>query len=393
VPARDAFGLQVLVCSLVVAAFSNIYLTQPVLPVLVAEFGVSETTASLSVSLVILGIALATLPFGKLVDRYPLRPIIVVGAGVVAAAGVVVASTENFTLLAAARLLQGLFLPALTSCVAAYLANSLPVERLNVVMGSYVSATVIGGLGGRLLGGWLHPPLHWRYAFISASALLLIAALAAAWRLPNAAVAPRRSATEVGFIALLSAWALWRIYAVGFGAFWVFSATFNYLPFYLSAPPFQAPTEVITLLYLVYLVGVAMGPLAGRLSNRAGSGTTMVLGSVTFAAALLLTLIPSLITIVIGLIGMCAGFFATHAAAAGALNRRLTTSRGRANALYVLFYYVGGSLGIIVSGYAYRNGGWRTVVALGIVVLLLPLAIGIAERGVSRRQEVHKRAE
>ena len=26
-------------------------------------------------------------------------------------------------------------------------------------MGSYVSATVLGGLGGRLLGGWIHPPL------------------------------------------------------------------------------------------------------------------------------------------------------------------------------------------------------------------------------------------
>jgi YNFM family putative membrane transporter len=34
------------------------------------------------------------------------------------------------------------------------------VARLNVAMGAYVSATVVGGLGGRLLGGYLHPPLH-----------------------------------------------------------------------------------------------------------------------------------------------------------------------------------------------------------------------------------------
>jgi hypothetical protein len=45
---------------------------------------------------------------------------------------------------------------------------------------------------------------------------------------------------------------------------------------------------------------------------------------------------------VASLAGMCAGFFAIHAAAAGALNGKLTTSRGRANALYILFYYAGG---------------------------------------------------
>ena len=49
----------------------------------------------------------------------------------------------------------------------------MPAERLNVVMGSYVSATVVGGLSGRLLGGFLFPAAHWRWAFLAAAALLL----------------------------------------------------------------------------------------------------------------------------------------------------------------------------------------------------------------------------
>ena len=51
-------ALQALVFTLVTAAFTNIYITQPVLPVLSVEFGINETTASFSVSAVILGIAL-----------------------------------------------------------------------------------------------------------------------------------------------------------------------------------------------------------------------------------------------------------------------------------------------------------------------------------------------
>jgi len=65
-------GVQGLVCALVAAAVTHLYLPQPVLPVLAAEFGVQETTASLSISLPILGITLSTLPCGALGDRYPL---------------------------------------------------------------------------------------------------------------------------------------------------------------------------------------------------------------------------------------------------------------------------------------------------------------------------------
>jgi len=382
---RGFLGLQGLVFFLVVAAFANIYLPQPVLPILAAEFGVKEAGASLSISLVILGIALSNLPFGMLGDRYPIRPLILVGGIAVSGASLVCALTQHYTLLLAARFLQGLFLPALTTCVAAHLANSLPAERLNVVMGSYVSATVVGGLGGRLLGGWLHPPLHWRYAFVSASLLLLVAVVAAILGLPGESARPAQRRTDLGFLELLSSWARLRIYGVAFGSYWVFSSVFNYLPFYLNGPPFQVPTQVIALLYLTYLVGAVMGPAAGRLADRIGNGATMALGVVVFGLALGGTLIGSFVAIVASLAGICAGFFTTHAAAAGALNSGLTVSRGRANALYVLFYYAGGYAGITAGGYAYQHAGWPAVVGLGLLVLLLPLGTGLVEMGSGRK--------
>jgi YNFM family putative membrane transporter len=283
---------------------------------------------------------------------------------VVAVAGLACALTWNFGLLVAERFVQGLFIPALTTCVAAYLANSLPVERLNVVMGAYVSATVVGGLGGRLLGGFIHPPLHWRYAFVSAALLLAASAFAAARWLPGIDRRPHHPQGELGFRELLASWPALRLYAVAFGAFWVFSSTFNFLPFQLSRPPISASTNLITFLYLAYLVGAVMGPLAGRLANRLGSGLTMVLGALVFGVSLAGLLVPNLVVVVLALIGSCAGFFTAHAAAAGALNSRLTSSRGRGNALYVLFYYVGGACGITASGYAWRHGGWPAVIGL-----------------------------
>ncbi len=376
------YRLQALVFSLVVAAFTNIYITQPVLPVLTMEFGVSEFQASLSVSAVILGIALANLPFGLLADRSPVRPIILVGGIIITICGLLCAATNSLKLLVLARFFQGLFIPTVSTCVVVYLGRSLPLERLNVVMGSYVAATVAGGLGGRLLGGWLHPPLHWRYAFVTSSFLLLSATLAAVRWLPPETRKIEQHTEELGFLNLLARGDVRRIYLVSFGAFFVFSSIFNYLPFYLHGAPFHAPTQVITLMYLAYLLGIVAGPVSGNLSNRFGNGVTMVGGTLVFALAIISTLIPSLWAVAASLAGVCAGFFAIHASAAGLLNRKLTVSRGRANSMYILFYYLGGSAGITVSGLAYERGGWPGVAALGLVMLIIPFTVGWRERKV-----------
>ncbi len=378
-------GLQALVFLLVGSAFTTIYITQPVLPVLQGEFGVSEAMASLTISSVIFGIALSNLPMGRMADRYPIRPIILSGGLTVALCGFLSAATPRIDLLIATRFIQGLSIPCLTTCLAAYLAKNLPRERLNVVMGSYVSATVAGGLGGRLLGGWIHPPLHWRYAFVSASVLVLGATLAFYLFLPREEARTGETDGAVGFLELVKNRTLLSIFFTAFSSFFVFSSVFNYLPFYLAGPAFNAPTRVITMMYLSYVIGIIIGPLAGKLSNRIGNGTTMAGGSVVFAVSVAATLIPSLGLIVLCLCGICAGFFAIHASAAGALNYRLTESRGRANSLYVLFYYLGGFSGISLSGYAWHHAGWKGVAGLGIMVLTVPFFTGIREIAASRK--------
>jgi len=368
------------VFALVAATFLTVYVTQPVLPILTAEFGITPGVASLTVSAVVLGIALANLPFGVIADRFPIRPIVAGGGAVVALASVICALTHSMGVLIAARFLQGLFVPSLSTCLAAYLSRTLPPRRLNVVMGWYVSATVTGGMGGRLLGGFIFPAEHWRLAFVAAAATVAGAVAAAMRWLPGspASRAPVQEPSE-GFLRLLSRPELLRMLSVAFSAFFVFSAIFNYVPFYLSAPPIEASVRMITLVYLAYLMGIAAGPLAGRLTNRFGTGATLIGGSAAFASAIGLTLIQSLPVIAVSLALTCAAFFTMHAAAVGSLNARLTGSRGRANSLYVLLYYLGGASGISATGAAYARWGWRGAAALGLGVLLVPLAVGVAE--------------
>lgn len=379
------FRLQFIVFALVSASFTNIYITQPVLPVLQNEFAADMVLVSFSVSAVILGIAISNLPFGFLADRFPVHPIILTGGILVALGGLVCAVTKDLWVLITARFLQGLFIPALTTCLAAYIAKVLPAARLNVVMGSYVSATVLGGLGGRLLGGWIHPPLHWRYAFVSASILILITTFTAFRWLPRTSIENKRQHITISYWELLKRWELLLIYFCATGSFLIFSSVFNYLPFRMIAPPFSFSTELTTLLYLVYIVGIFMGPIAGRISNRFGSGNTLLGGVAVLGVSLTLILVPSVTVVVLALLGICAGFFTIHAAAVGSLNRKLYSGQGRANALYVLFYYMGGWLGITLSGFAYKQGGWNAVIYICLFFLVIPLSAGIGERKNKRR--------
>jgi len=377
--------LQWLVFALVGAVFTTVYIPQPVLPVLRAQFGVGEGAASLTVSAVVLGIALANLPFGALADRLPIRPILLTGGLVIAAAGLASALAPTLPLLVAARFVQGLFIPSLTTCLVAYLARVMPAERLNVVMGSYVSATVVGGLSGRLLGGFLLPAEHWRWAFFAAALLLLGTTLAAYAGLPREPDHGSVARDSVRFRDVLFRHDLFRIYCVAAGAFFVFSSVFNYMPFYLHGAPFHWSTRAVTLLYLSYIMGIIVGPLAGKLSNRVGNGAAMVLGALIFGGGLAVTLIPQGWAMALALTLICTGFFTLHASAAGALNRKLSAGRGRANAFYVLFYYLGGAAGITLSGHAYSLRGWHGVVTLAGVALLVPLSTGAMELRAGRR--------
>jgi YNFM family putative membrane transporter len=158
------------------------------------------------------------------------------------------------------------------------------------------------------------------------------------------------------------------------------ASVFNYLPYRLTDNPFNLSTQSATLLYLAYVIGIFIGPAAGKVSNRMGSGNTLLVGSVVLGAALFLLLVPAIIAVVVGLLAICAGFFSVHAAAVGLLNRNLSTGQGRANALYVMFYYLGGWVGITVSGFIYQRGGWGAFVSFSLLILVIPVSVAIKER-------------
>ena len=185
---------------------------------------------------------------------------------------------------------------------------------------------------------------------------------------------------QESFVSLLMRRDLLLIYGCGAGGLLIFSPVFNFLPYRLAGTPFNFTTELITLIYFVYVLGIFLGPVAGRISNQFGGGNTLIAGTCILGVSLTLLLIPSIVAVILGLLGVCAGFFTIHSVAVGLLNKKLTSSHGKANALYILFYYTGGWLGITGAGFAFQQIGWKGVVGFVMCFLVIPFATGLFEK-------------
>lgn len=78
----------------------------PSLPAIRDGFGVGEGTAQLALSLSMLGIALATLAYGRLADRFGRRPVLLAGMVLLLAGSVLCAMAPGIGWLIAGRIVQ-----------------------------------------------------------------------------------------------------------------------------------------------------------------------------------------------------------------------------------------------------------------------------------------------
>ena len=110
--------------------------------------------------------------------------------------------------------------------------------------------------------------------------------------------------------------------------------------------------------------------------DRFGHRRTLALAMSCSAVGLLLTLVPRLPIVILGLTICSTGAFICQSASTTALGAATTNDRSAAAGLYLTFYYGGGGLGALLPGFAWNHGGWPICVA--VLVLVQFLTVGMA---------------
>jgi MFS transporter, YNFM family, putative membrane transport protein len=296
------------------------------------------------------------------------------------------ASSTSLDWLVFWRLLQGLITPGVFATTIAYITENWPPTAVAPVMSIYVSGTALGGFSGRAVTGVMADHVGWRPSFVLLGLISLGGAALVAWLLPHqprslrAATRPPLREIFLPMFAHLRNPRLLTTYLVGFNVLFSLVGVFTYITFYLAAPPFSLSTAELSLLFVVYLVGLVATPLAGALLPRVGlrAGIT---GSILLSlAGVLLTLVHSLWIVVAGLALCCTGVFISQSCATSFLREAAPeSSRASAVGMYVACYYIGGTVAGVAPSLVWKLGGWTACAAMVAAIDLI--SIVIARRG------------
>lgn len=369
------------------AAFSMLYVTQGMLPEFTAYFGASPAAASLTVSLTSLPLALGVVFAASVSERRGRRAVLVVSLLAASVCSVATAFSPSFAMLIALRVLTGLSLAGLPAVAMAYIAEEVETRSLGSAIGLYVSATGLGGLAGRLVGGVLAGAFGWRIGVASIGVVALAGSSYVARRLPPSRhfhAQPEKIVRSLGAARMhLADGVLGRLFVCGFVLIGAQVAFFNYLLYRLQQPPFGLTQGVAALFFLLYLPGTMSATWIGSVTDRRPRRGVLLLLMMTMAAGLLVTLADSLVGITVGTALVTTGFFGAHAVASGWVNAQARIRRAQASSLYLLFYQLGSSLLGFVGGFAYQGAGWSAVVllAFGAVAVGMLAAHGLPDVG------------
>ncbi len=368
--------------------FTILYYVQPLMPLFSRSFHVSPAESSLSLSVSTLFLAVS-LPFaGAISDAVGRKNVMVValiGSTVICAATAV---SPNFAVLLVLRALQGILIAGIPALAMAYLGEEIEPKSLGLAMGLYISGNSIGGMSGRIITGMVVDASTWRMAVWVLVFIALASTIAFIIMLPasrNFRPAPIRVRDLFRSLAQpFRSTTLVLLYAVGALLMGSFVALYNYIGFRLEGAPYHLPQWLIGWIFLVYLMGTFSSSFVGRLGDVWGRQRMLWMNVVLMGIGVAITLSDHLILIILGMCLFTFGFFGGHSTASSWVGSHKGVGKGQASSLYLLFYYVGSSVGGSVCGVFWSRGGWPGVAGAISAWLCAALVVSMMLRSRAR---------
>ena len=378
-PALASRGKIIMMAIIAGAVITNIYCTQPILPLIAAGFKADLARVDLVAGSALLGFATGLALLLPLGDRFDRRKLVL--GQIVGACGFATAAALApgiWPLIAAS------FGLGIVSCVPQQLVPfaavmSLPGDRGRSV-GTVVSGIMVGILLGRTISGVVGAAYGWRAVYGVEAAFMVPVWIAAAMLLPRGV-----PSTDLSYGRLLaSLWPLARDHRpiresmmvqallwACFNAFWVNLAEL------LAHGPWHLGSAWAGGFGIIGAAGALAATLGGRATDRLGSRTVIgaSIGIVTLAFLVLAGADSSLICLVIGVIVLDIGVqsgLVSNQTRAFAVDPK---AQGRINSLYMTATFFGGAVGVMISGWLMTRFGWTGIVFFGIALGLIAAAI------------------
>jgi len=374
-PVLASRGKIIMMAIIAGAVITNIYCTQPILPLIASGFGVDLTAVDIVAGAALLGFATGLALLLPLGDRFDRRKLVLAQIALAFCFAGAAALAPTIWLLIAASYFVGI-----VSCVPQQLVPfaavmSAPSERGRNV-GTVVSGIMVGILAGRTISGAVGAAYGWRAVYGMEAAFMIPVFIAAASLLPRGV-----PSTNLSYGRLLaSLWPLVRdnrpiresmmvqaLLWACFNAFWVNLAAL------LASGPLHLNSAWAGGFGIIGAAGAMAASLGGRAADRLGSRAVIAtsIGLVIVSFLVLIGAVSSLALLVVGVVILDMGVqsgLVSNQTRAFAVDPK---AQGRINSLYMTATFLGGAVGTVISGWLMTRYGWSGIVAFGIVLGLV----------------------
>jgi predicted MFS family arabinose efflux permease len=365
-------------------AVANIYYNQPLLALLVAEFGDRAAVLVPTASLVGYGLGILCLvPIG---DSLPRRGLILAQMLGLAVALLAAALSPSLGSLAAASLAIG-FLASAAQQAVPFAAELAPDATRGRMVGQVMTGLLSGILLARTASGFVGAQYGWRAVFFAASAVALIIAGVAAATLPRTAQTRplRYRALMVSILHLVRTQPALRRASLCQGLLFAsFNAFWTTLALLVEAPPFDLTAAGAGLFGVIGVVGAFIAPVSGRYTDRRGARPVVVAGALFVVAAFVVLWAGgavSLVAVGLGVLLIDIGLNGALIANQTRVYALVPGARGRVNTVLFTVMFVFGAIGAFAGSQAFLMAGWPGVCAVGLVLSGAGLLVALLERG------------
>ncbi|MFI9044928.1 MFS transporter [Staphylococcus saprophyticus] len=361
--------------------FSILYSVQPLIPHFTNAFNVSETVASLALSAATITLAIAMLFFGALSEVLGRKPIMIFSVISVSLLALVQPFILDFNTFLIVRLIQGICLAGLPSIAMAYIGEEISSHNLPEAMGIYISGNAFGGAFGRIFTGFISSIYGYQTGLISIGIISVIAAILFTFLLPASNHFEKQrfsvKALLVSYSKHLKNIRLLKPFMIGFLLLGCNIAAFNYIGFVLADEPYYLHDSVISFVYLLFLIGMISSILNAKLRAQLGTLNALKFSILLLIFGIWITLLPPFPFKILGLAFSVYAFFSGHAIASAVVTSRAEDHKAQASSLYLLFYYMGSSVGGTLAGIFYGAIQWPGVVLMITAFMIIAFIIAL----------------
>ena len=340
-----------------IVTISSLYITQPMQPLFMEEFGISVTQVTLFTSVVLLSLAVAPIIYGYLLEKFDTRIILFSALGSIGILQCLLCFAQNYTFFLSIRILEALVIPAALTATLTTLTRA-GMQNMQKYVSIYVAATVFGGVLSRVGGGFITSISSWQFTFASLGIATLIVALLA-YKLPHSSQMASAKITPKVVLELLQDKRYALLYMGAFLVLFCFQGALNFMPFEIKALNPNITPAQIGFLYLGYIIGIITALLVGRIKRALGGDLrAIVFGFLVFGIAPLIMLAQNFWWLFFAVFVICIGMFIVHSVLSAFVNSIASEKKGITNGLYLAFYYTGGTFGTTLPSYLYNHFGW-----------------------------------